>query len=273
MHWRRHGHRDDDRTAVLIMKPTSIRLQVDGSVAVATVTRPDKLNALSRAVVAELTAIAERLAVDPETRVLVLTGEGRMFSAGADVEEFREAFGTGAVDPARTEEEARAGARLTDALASPELVTIAAIQGAAIGGAAAVAAACDLRLMAEGARIVVPELMMGIPLAWGAMPRLVAQLGPSVVRDLLLTCRPMPSDEALARGFACRVVPEDVLLDSAREIAHVIASHPAFGTTAALRRVAALAAGAQIDDDAATLALAATEPLTMAATRAYLDSL
>ncbi|WP_337110328.1 enoyl-CoA hydratase/isomerase family protein [Prescottella equi] len=255
------------------MKSTSIRLEFDGPVAVATLTRPGKLNAMSRAVVAELTDVAERLTVDPNVRVLVLAGEGRMFSAGADVDEFRQAFGTGAVDPAIIEEDARAGARFTDALAAPELVTIAAIHGAAIGGAAALVAACDLRLMAEGARIAVPELIMGFPLAWGAMPRLVDLLGPSVVRDLLLTCRSMASDEALARGFACRVVPEDVLLDSALELAHVIAAHPAFGTTAALRRVAALAAGAQIDDDAVTLAQAATEPLTMAATRAYLDSL
>lgn len=255
------------------MKPTSIRLEIDGPVAVATLTRPDKLNALSRAVVAELTAIAEHLAVDPEIRVLVLAGEGRMFSAGADVEEFRENFGTGIVDPDSTEKEARAGARLTDALAAPELITIAAVHGAAIGGAAAVVAACDLRLMAEGARIVVPELLMGIPLAWGAIPRLVDQLGPSVVRDLLLTCRSLPSDEALDRGFACRVVPAETLLASARELAHTIATRPAYGTTAALRRVAALAAGVPTDDDAATLARAVTEPLTVAATRAYLDSL
>lgn len=255
------------------METTTIRLEVDGPVAVATLARPDKLNALSRTVVAELTTVAERLAVDPDVRALVLVGEGRMFSAGADIEEFRDAFGTGTVDPAVTEKEARAGARLTDALAAPELVTIAAVHGATIGGAAAVVAACDLRIMAEGSRIVVPELIMGFPLAWGAMPRLVDQLGPAVVRDLLLTCRPLGCDEALARGFACRVVPADTLLDFARELAHVVATRPAFGATAALRRVAALTAGAPADDDAVTLAQAATDPVAMAATRAYLDSL
>lgn len=255
------------------MQPTTLRIDVYGPVAVVTLARPEKLNALSRTVVSELTSVVEGLAADPTVRALVLAGEGRMFSAGADVDEFRDSFATGDVDPLATEEEAREGSRLTDALADPRLVTIAAIHGAAIGGAAALVAACDLRVMAAGARVVVPELVMGFPLAWGGIPRLVEQLGPSVVRDLVLTCRPLGADEALARGFACRVVASDELLDTARELATLVSSRPALGTTAALRRIAALAAGEPIDDDAATLARAATDPQALAAARAYLSSL
>jgi enoyl-CoA hydratase/carnithine racemase len=250
-----------------------IRLEVDGPVAVATLARPDKLNALSAQVVADLTEITERLAADPAVRVLVLAAEGRMFSAGADVGEFRDSFGRGEIDPVATEADARTGSRLTRALASPELVTIAAIQGAAIGGAAALVAACDLRVMADGARIVVPELIMGFPLAWGGIPRLVEQLGPSVVRDLVLTCRPLGAEEALSRGFACRVVSPDALLDTTRDLAALVAGRPALGTTALLARIAALAAGEQSDDDAATLARAASDPAAIAAARAYLDTI
>lgn len=134
-------------------------------------------------------------------------------------------------------------------------------------------AACDLRIMAEGSKIVVPELVMGFPLAWGAVPRLVDQLGASVVRDLLLTCRPLESDEALARGFANRVVPADELAGSALELARLVAERPRFGVTAALRRIAALSTRAQADDDAVTLARAAIDPAAVAATRAYLESL
>ena len=255
------------------MQATTLRLEVADAVAVVTLARPDKLNALSEATVAELIEVAERLAVDPAVRVLVLAGEGRMFSAGADVEEFRDSFATGNTDPATTEAQARVGTRLTEALAAPELITIAAIHGAAIGGAAALVAACDLRVMAEDSRIVVPELIMGFPLAWGGMKRLVNELGPSVVRDLVLTCRPMGADEALARGFACRVVPADQLLDTARELAALVAARPVFGTTAALRRIAAVSSGEDADDDAVTLAQAASDPEAIAATRAYLDSL
>lgn len=255
------------------MELTTIRLEVAGPVAVVTLARPDKLNALSQTLIAELVRVVEQLAADRGVRALVLSGEGRMFSAGADVEEFRDAFGAGEVDPAGTEAEARVGARLTAALAAPELITIAAIGGAAIGGAAALVAACDLRIMAQGARIVIPELIMGFPLAWSGMAMLVRDLGPAVVRDLVLTCRPLGADEALARGFACRVVPDDELLGTARELAELAASRPAFGTTAALRRIAALAAGEPTDDDAVTLARAASDPEAMAAARAYLDSL
>ena len=108
----------------------TIRLEVDGPVAVVTLARPDKLNALSTQVVADLIEVVERLAADPVVRALVLAAEGRMFSAGADVEEFRDSFGRGEIDPAATEAEARTGSRLTRALAGPELVTIAAVQGA-----------------------------------------------------------------------------------------------------------------------------------------------
>jgi enoyl-CoA hydratase/carnithine racemase len=255
------------------MGPTTIRLQVDGAVAVVTLARPEKLNALSRSLVTELTEIVERLVADPAVRVLVLQGEGRMFSAGADVEEFRLAFGAGAVDPVATEADSRDGTRLTDAIASPGLVTIAAVRGAAIGGAVAVVAACDLRILAEGAKIVVPELFMGLPLAWGAVPRLTEQLGASVVRDLLLTCRPLGSGEALARGFATRVVADEELEQSALELAHVVATRPAIGVAAALRAVAAVATGAEVEDDAVSLARAATDPAVVAAARSYLETL
>lgn len=251
----------------------TIRVAVTGPVGVITLARPDKLNALSRTMVEELVEVVERLAADPALRSLVLIGDGRMFSAGADVSEFRDSFGAGEIDPAATEAESRVGTRLTAALAAPELVTIAAIHGAAIGGAAALVAACDLRVMAEGSRIVIPELVMGFPLAWGAMERLVRDLGPSVVRDLVLTCRPLGADEALARGFARQVVPATELLAAARELAELVATRPAFGTTAALRRISALAAGERTDDDAVTLAQAAADPEARAATRAYLDSL
>lgn len=254
----------------------TIRLAITGPVGLVTLNRPDKLNALSQTMVNELTHVIEGLAASADVRALVLAGEGRLFSSGADVDEFRESYGRGEVDPAPIEAESRVGSRLTAALESPHLVTIAAIHGAAIGGAAALVAACDLRVMAEGARIVVPELVMGFPLAWGGMERLVRDLGPSVVRDLVLTCRPLGADEALARGFACRVVPPDELLDRARELAELVASRPAHGTTLALRRITALSdhSGAPgVDDDAASLAAAAADPEALAATRAYLDSL
>lgn len=255
---------------------TTIRLELDGPVGLLTLARPEKLNAMSRRMVAELTAVLEELAADTAVRCVVLAGEGRMFSAGADLDEFRDDFGAGGVDPAATEREARDGARLTAALESPDIVTIAAVHGAAIGGAAAVVAACDLRLFADDARLVVPELAMGLPLAWGGTERLVRDLGPAVTRDLLLTARPLTADEAVARGFAMERVAPDGLLDRARRIAALCATRPRRGTSIALGRIRAVADRSRaegVDDDAASLAVAAGDPEALAAARAYLASL
>lgn len=256
------------------MEHSTIRLEMSGAVGVVFLDRPDKLNALSRLMVDELTEVAERLAADPAVRCLVLAAEGRMFSAGADLEEFREGFESGDVDQAATEAESRLGSRLAAALENPELVTIVAVQKAAIGGAAALVAACDLRIFAEGARLVVPELAMGVPLAWGGMERLVRDLGPAVVRDLVLTGRPLGAHEALSRGFACAVEPPETLLERATSLAEAIASRPALGTTIALQRLLSISDRSGVaDDDAVSLARSAADPAAIAATRAYLDSL
>ncbi|GAA3973383.1 enoyl-CoA hydratase-related protein [Actinomadura viridis] len=255
---------------------TTVRLETDGPVALLTLARPAKLNAMSRRMVAELTSVLEGLAADARVRCVVLAGEGRMFSAGADLDEFRDDFGAGGADPAATEREARDGARLAAALESPDIVTIAAVHGAAIGGAAAVVAACGLRLFADDARLLAPELAMGLPLAWGGVERLVRDLGPAVTRDLLLTGRPLTAEEAVARGFAMeRVAPGD-LLDRARRIAALCATRPRLGTSIVLGRIRAVADRSRadgVDDDAASLAAAARDPEALAAARAYLKSL
>lgn len=253
-----------------------VSVELTGAVCLVTLDRPEKLNALSREMVTDLTDVVETMAADPAVRALVLRGAGRMFSAGADVDEFSDNFDRGAVDPESTEREARAGTRLTAALESPDIVTICAVHTAAIGGAAALVAACDLRLFATGARMQVPELAMGFPLAWGGLERLVRDLGPSVTRDLLLTGRSLGADEALARGFACAVVDPDELGERARALAERVTALPAYGTGIVLRRIRAVAdrSGADgVDDDARSLALAAQEPEAMAAARAYLASL
>lgn len=254
----------------------SIRVEHIGRVAKITLDRPTKLNAMSKDMVATLITSVEGLVNDPNTRVLVLTGAGRMFSAGADVDEFAEEFGRGEVDPVSTEAEARLGSRLTAALESPELVTIAAVHSAAIGGAAALIAACDLRVFSSDARMIIPELSMGFPLAWGGVERIGRDLGPSVTRDLLLTGRPLKAQEALDRGFVCRVVPAGEVVDSAMELAQEIAAKPAFGTTAVLQRILAISDRSKaegIDDDAETLARASSDPEALASAREYLNSI
>lgn len=240
-----------------------------------TLDRPDKLNAISTAMVAEVTAAAQWFDEQPDVRVVVLSGSGRVFSAGADLDEFRERFADEHGDrSAGAREEALAGAAMTDAVARMRAVTIAAVHGVAVGGAAALVAACDVRVFADDARLLVPELAMGFPLAWGAVPRLVSDLGPAVVRDLLLTGRPLDASEAVARGFAIAHHPLAELPSRVRALADIVASRPAYGTRMVNTRLRALAATcAQLDDEAATLAEALSKDEVIAAGRAYLHSI
>jgi len=142
--------------------------------------------------------------------VVVVTGAGdRAFSAGFDLREL-----------ADTDTDAPNGAdlgyRMADAVEAMAAVTIAAIHGHCIGGGVVLAAACDLRLAADNTRFAIPEVDLGIPLAWGGIPRLVREIGPAMTRELVMTCRPFDAHEAKALGFVNRVV-ERAGLDAAAD--------------------------------------------------------
>lgn len=252
----------------------TLDVAVTGAVGTVTLDRPARLNAISAAMVADLVAAAGWLDRQDGVRAVVIQGAGRCFSAGADIDEFRDRYADDAVpDRAASVEEARRGAAMCDAIEGMRAVTVAAVHGVAMGGAVALMAACDLRVVADDARIVVPEAAMGLPLAWGGVPRLVRELGPGVARDLLLTGRPLLAEEAVRRGFAVAAHPRAELACAARELAERAAQVPAYAAGVLLERVRAVAAGRPHDDDAVALALAMERPEVLTAGRAYLATL
>jgi enoyl-CoA hydratase/carnithine racemase len=196
--------------------------------------RPDKLNPLSVATLNELTAACAELNADPQVRVVVLGGQGRCFSAGADLAGFPRPTDAGA------REAADAGRRAADALEGLRAVTIARIQGWCVGGGVVLAAACDLRIAASSARFSIPEIDLGIPLAWGGIPRLVREIGPARTRELVMTCRPFDASEAHDAGFLNRVVDEDKLDDEVKAMADAVASRPRLPIEATKRHVDAV---------------------------------
>jgi enoyl-CoA hydratase/carnithine racemase len=122
---------------------------------------------------------------------------------------------------------------MADALERMRALSIAAIQGWCVGGGLVLAAACDLRIAAADARFSIPEVDLGIPLAWGGIPRLVREIGPALTKELVLTCRPFDAAEAKAAGFLNRVVTADALDASALELARALAAkatHALFST-------------------------------------------
>jgi len=189
-----------------------------------TLNRPEKLNAISFRMHNDLLDVCRELADDATTRVVIVTGEGRAFSAGADLGQRRAAAAGVPVAPAaRTPLEERLGAtigsRSSAALEGLDQVTIGAINGLAIGGAVVWLSCLDIRIAEESAWFSIPEVDLDIPLTWNALPRLMRELGPARTKELVMACDRFSSGEALRWGFVNHVVPDGQAVTKARELA------------------------------------------------------
>jgi len=180
----------------------TLTVSIDGQRGSLHLNRPERLNALSMQTLYELERAARWFDEHHDLKVVVVSGAGRSFSAGADI---RSLSSTG------SDEDRQQGWRMGRALDEMRAVTVARIHGWCIGGGLIVASGCDLRIAAASARFSIPEVDLGIPLAWGGIPRLVREIGPALTKELVMTCRPFDADEALRSGFLNRVVADDQL--------------------------------------------------------------
>ena len=172
---------------------------------IATINRPDKANSLTSGMLEELADIAEA-AVD--AKVLVLTGKGKVFSAGADLDEARAGLATSPV-----------WERLSGNIAKLPGLTIAALNGTLAGGAMGMALACDLRLAVPGSKFFYPVMKLGYLPQPSDPARMAALVGPSRAKLILMGGQKIMVDEALSFGLVDRIVDPDALLGTAREIA------------------------------------------------------
>lgn len=196
------------------MGGSGLRIGQQGRVAVVTVDRPDKLNALDTALLEELMQTLGDLGGDADVGAVVLTGSGdRSFIAGADIKEMA----------GKTPLEARAyselGQEIAHMLETMRKPTIAAVNGYALGGGCEMALACDVRLASENARFGQPEINLGIIPGWGATQRLARATNIGFAKELILTGRMIDADEALARGLVQHVLAADELMPAALEMA------------------------------------------------------
>lgn len=232
-----------------------------GPIAVLILNRPEKRNALSRALVAEIGDALDRLGADPTLRGLVLTGNGPAFCAGMDLKESADA-GTTPEGEKTALDDTMGIADLLDQIHRFPRPTIAAVGGDALAGGAGLALACDFVLMAEGARLGFPEVRRGLVAAI-VLRDLVRHVGDRRARDLLLTGRAIDASEAERWGLINRVVPADSCREEALSLARsLIASAPiavtttkrlldeASGTSGDLRGAAAVSAAVRVGDEA-----------------------
>lgn len=188
----------------------------DGAVVRLTLNRPDKLNALNDEVRRGLAAAVRDLEERPDVRVVVLAGAGRSFSAGADLATSSYPAPSAGASWAADRHRTGTWQRLLDDLGRIPQVTVASLHRHVVGGAALLAASCDIRIAADDVVLRIPELAIGIPLTWAGIPLLAREIGLPLARDWVMTCREVHPDELLRSGFAQRVVERD-RLDAAVE--------------------------------------------------------
>lgn len=249
---------------------TTLDVVADGAVGRLTLAQPDKLNPLSWRCLAEITEAARWFDTRPEVKVVIVSGAGRAFSAGADLSTFSSR------QEISTRESADHGRKMADALEAMQAIAVAEIRGWCVGGGLVLAAACDLRVADDDTMFSIPEVDLGIPLAWGGIPRLVREIGPAMTKELVLTCRPFDAAEAKAAGFLNRVVPPGELTPTVEELASSIAtkaSHAIFSTKRHVNAVTDQMVGTMRSfADADALVTAFGDPECAEARTAYLDS-
>ena len=216
---------------------TTVRATVDGPIGRLTLDRPEKLNPLGTTTLLELAEAARWFDSRLRVKVVIVTGQGRSFSAGADLASFGDPTANAGLSP---REAADAGRLMAEALEAMRAVTIVGIHGHCIGGGVVLAAACDLRVAADDTYFSIPEVDLGIPLTWGGIPRLVRELGPAMTRELVMTCRPFAAMEAHALGFINRVVPADRVQPTVEELAARLVTKSSLTLSATKRHVNAV---------------------------------
>jgi enoyl-CoA hydratase/carnithine racemase len=208
-----------------------VRLDVDGAIATITNDNPGKHNAFDDEMDVQLFAVLGELKARPDIRAVIWRGEGRSWSSGRDVG----SIGQGDAELSHHELMTRGHAGIQQVFDLPAPV-IVAIQGWAIGGSFQRALLCDVRIAAEGARFMLPEVGHGVIPDTGGVAALFQICGPGVVADMVLTGRVLSAEEALGHGIVSRVVAPDALDEVAREMAEKVAAAPAV-TVKMARRV------------------------------------
>jgi enoyl-CoA hydratase len=214
------------------MPYSTLLVEIRDGIATVTINRPEKLNALNAAVIAELGEMAVRADQDPATQGMILTGAGpKAFVAGADIGEIA------AQGPVDGKARSLAGQRVFRSLERCGKPVIAAVNGFALGGGCELAMACHLRVASEQARFGQPEVKLGIGPGYGGTVRLPRLVGRGRALELLLTGQTIDAQEAHRIGLVNRVVPADRLLEESEQLLRSILENAPLAIRACLEAV------------------------------------
>lgn len=224
---------------------TNVLLEKKGYIAVATINRPQALNALNSDVLTDLDELVNVVSADSDIRALVITGSGaKAFVAGADIAEMS------TLTPAEGEAFGKHGNDVFRRIETLPIPTIAAVNGFALGGGCELSMACDIRICADTAVFGQPEVGLGITPGFGGTQRLARLVSPGMAKQLIYTARNIKADEAYRIGLVNAVYPAEELLPQAEKLAGTIAANAPIAVRACKK---AINEGLQVDMDAAVV--------------------
>lgn len=200
------------------MEFKNIILEIKDNVGIVKMNRPAAMNALNSEILEELNGAFTELGESDQVKVIIITGEGKAFVAGADIAEMKDMSG----DQARAF--SMKGQKVFDLIAKTPKPVIAAVNGFALGGGCELAMACDIRIASEKAKLGQPEVNLGVIPGFAGTQRLSRLVGAAKAKELIFTADMVDAQTAYSIGLVNRVVPAEQLMDACVEMAGKIAS-------------------------------------------------
>ena len=230
------------------MNYEEISVEKTGNTTIVTLNRPEKLNAMNTRMLEEINRLLAELRKDLSTRFIILTGAGKSFSSGVDMGP-RSAMPNDAIQ-AMSREQRLIQIEAHDMIRSYlnlEQVTIAAVNGYCLGAGLVFTIESDFIIAAESALLGIPEANVGVFYTWGSCARLARLVGPMWAKRMVMTCENITAEQALQIGLVNQVVPDDRLMDAARELTAKIASKSPLAVRLTKKLVNAYTAAGQGD--------------------------
>jgi enoyl-CoA hydratase len=200
------------------MEYKNLILEKEDRIAVIKMNRPEALNALNSETFHELNGAFDELEKEPDIGVVIITGEGKAFVAGADIVEMKD------MDGQQSRAFSMLGQQVFRRMETMEIIFIGAINGFALGGGCEFAMACDIRIASDKAKFGQPEVNLGVTPGFAGTQRLPRLVGPAKAKELLLTGDMLKAEEALQYGLVNKVAPVENLMEEARSLANIILS-------------------------------------------------
>ena len=211
----------------------NILTNISNSILTVTINRPDKLNALNRKTIDELSTAIKNAETDPSVKVIIITGSGnKAFVAGADISEFSDF----SVEQGKALS-AEGHQKLFDLIENLSKPIIAAVNGFALGGGLELAMACHIRVASDNAKMGLPEVSLGVIPGYGGTQRLTQLVGKGKAFEMIMTGDMIKADEALLSGLANHVTTQEQLLEKCEEMAGKIMSKSPLAVASAIRAI------------------------------------